>query len=274
MIIAQITDTHLKAGRKLAYRKVDTASALEACVRHLQQLPQRPDVVLMTGDLGDLGVMAEYELFREITAPLPMPLYVIPGNHDNRVAMRAAFADHTYLQRDDTFLHYAIDDWPVRLIGLDSTIPGAPGGVMCARRLEWLSRTLAQSPMKPTLLFIHHPPFLTGIGHMDRQNCANAAAFGAVVEVNPQVRMLLCGHVHRSIHVQWHGIEASIGPGTSHAVALDLDPEAPPAFTLEPPACRLIVWDAASDTFVTHLSSIGAFDGPHPFFTTAGRLID
>lgn len=274
MIIAQITDTHLKAGRKLAYRKVDTASALEACVRHLQQLPQRPDVVLVTGDLGDLGVAAEYELFREIVAPLPMPHYIIPGNHDNREAMRAAFADHTYLQQDDTFLHYAIDDWPIRLIGLDSTIPGAPGGDMCLRRLEWLSRTLAASPSQPTLLFVHHPPFLTGIGHMDRQNCANAAAFGAIVAANKQVRMLLCGHVHRSIHVQWHGIEASISPGTSHAVALDLDPAGPPAFTLEPPACRLIVWGDATGTLVTHLSPIGTFDGPHPFFNGAGQLID
>jgi 3',5'-cyclic AMP phosphodiesterase CpdA len=274
LIIAQITDCHLKAGRRLAYRKVDTAAALEACVRHLLALPQRPDVVLVTGDLGDLGTAAEYELFREIVAPLPMPLYVIPGNHDNREAMRAAFAEHAYIRQDDTFLHYAIDDWPVRLIGLDSTIPGAPGGDMCPRRLEWLSRALAQSSSKPTLLFIHHPPFLTGIGHMDRQNCANASAFGAVVEANRQVRMLLCGHVHRAIHVQWHGIEASICPGTSHAVALDLDPAGPSAFTLEPPACRLIVCNEAAGTFVTHLSPIGPFDGPHPFFTPRGQLID
>jgi 3',5'-cyclic AMP phosphodiesterase CpdA len=273
LIIAHITDTHLKAGRRLAYRKVDTASALEACVRHLQRLPQAPDVVLVTGDLGDLGVAAEYELFREITAPLAMPLYVIPGNHDDRAAMRAAFADHPYLQQDETFLHYAIDDWPARLIGLDSTVPRAPGGDMCPQRLAWLSRTLAAAPSKPTLLFMHHPPFLTGIGHMDRQNCANAAALGAVVEAHPQVRLLLCGHVHRSIHVTWHGIQASIGPGTSHAVALDLDPAAPPAFIVEPPACQLIVWRAESG-FTTHLSPIGTFDGPHPFFTASGALID
>lgn len=273
MIIAQITDTHLKAGRKLAYRRVDTASALEACVRHLQELPQAPDVVLVSGDLGDLGSVAEYELFREITAPLTMPLYVIPGNHDDRAAMRAAFADYAYLHQDETFLHYAIDDWPVRLVGLDSTVPRAPGGDMCRDRLAWLSRTLAAAPSQPTLLFMHHPPFLTGIGHMDRQNCANAAAFGAVVQAHPQVRLLLCGHVHRSVRVTWHGIEASIGPSPSHAVALDLDPGAPPAFIIEPPACQLIVWQEESG-FTTHLSPIGTFDGPHPFFTTSGALID
>ena len=80
MLLAQITDTHIKAQRKLAYGIVDTAAFLERCVTHVLQLPQRPDVVVMTGDLVDYGRADEYALLRELLAPLPMPLYLLPGN--------------------------------------------------------------------------------------------------------------------------------------------------------------------------------------------------
>ncbi len=121
MIIAQITDTHIKAEGKLAYRKVDSAKALGDCVDHVNRLEPRPDVVIMTGDLADVGRPSEYAVFRRIVDRLAMPYFVIPGNHDERGAFRQAFADHPYLPSDGDFLHYAIEDYPIRLIGLDTT---------------------------------------------------------------------------------------------------------------------------------------------------------
>ena len=73
----------------------------------------------------------------------------------------------------------------------------------------------------------------------------------------PQVNTILCGHVHRSVSVLWHGIEALIAPSPAHAVTLDFDPEGAPA-------CRL-VWFNDKGLLVNHLSYIGDFDGPHPF---------
>ena len=273
MLIAQITDTHVKTEGKLAYRQVDTAANLARCVEHLLQLEPKPDVVLITGDLTDFGEPDEYRLLRRLIAPLQCPVHVIPGNHDDRENLRRAFSDHAYLPSDGEFLHYAVEDFPVRLIGLDTTIPGAPGGTLCARRLQWLDRTLAQAPEHPTALFMHHPPFRTGIDHMDVQNCDAGEALGALIESHPQVIRVMCGHVHRPIQLLWHGVTASIAPSPSHNVALDLRENAPPRFFIEPAACQLHQW--REDTgLISHLSFIGEFAGPYPFFDEHGKLID
>lgn len=114
-----------------------------------------------------LGRPEEYEHLKSILAPLPQRIVVVPGNHDERGAMRNAFAQGGYLP-DGEFLNLAIDDeYPLRLIGLDTVIPGKGGDELCARRLDWLDREIARMPEKSTLIMIHHPPFRTGIGHMD-----------------------------------------------------------------------------------------------------------
>ncbi len=272
MLIAQITDTHIKAKGRLAYRKVDTLASLNTCVDHLNALAQRPDIVVMSGDLVDFGTADEYAIARPALDRLSMPYFVIPGNHDDREAMREAFADHLYLPRAG-FLNYVIEDYPVRLIGLDSTVTGAPHGEVCPERVAWLAETLSDNKNKPTLIFMHHPPFLTGIGHMDRQRCMNPTAFGELIERHSQVQMILCGHVHRPIQTLWYGSMVCIGPSPSHAVALDLDPKGLPAFIQEPPACRLVHL-TAEKRLIADLTFIGSFDGPHPFYHEDGTLID
>ena len=273
MLIAQITDSHIKAKGKLAYRKVDTENNLRRCVEHVANLNPQPDVVLMTGDLTDFGRPEEYALFRELMAPLEVPIYVIPGNHDTRDGMRQSFQDHSYLPRQGDYLHYTIEDYSLRLIGLDSTIPGKPGGDMCEERLLWLESELLKEPHKPTALFMHHPPITTGIEHMDVQNCENGEALGDLLEKHKQVFQIFCGHVHRPIHTQWRGLTVTIAPSASHYVALDLQKGAPADFNLEPPAVQLHQWSNDTD-LVSHLSFIGSFDGPHPFFDGQGKLID
>jgi 3',5'-cyclic-AMP phosphodiesterase len=184
MLIAQVTDPHIKAVGQLAYRQVDTAANLARCIDHLLGLKQRPDLVLMTGDLTDFGREDEYRLLRELIAPLPMPVYVIPGNHDERENFRRAFDDHSYLPAAGK-LHYVVDNYPIRMIGLDTTIAGKSGGEVDAACLAWLADRLAAAPEKPTLLFMHHPPINSGIEHMDVQNCANAAEFGNLLRKHP-----------------------------------------------------------------------------------------
>ena len=273
MLIAQVTDTHIKAAGKLAYRKVDSADKLANCVAHLNALDPRPDVVLLTGDLVDLGRAEEYALLREILAPLHMPLYVIPGNHDERGALRRAFTDHVYLPQTGEFLHYTVEDFPLRLIGLDTVVPGEPRGELCAQRLAWLEDQLKRAPQRPTVLFMHHPPFLTGLANMDWQNCHNADALGALVERQRQVMRILCGHVHRPIHLPWHGVATSIAPSPSHSCAFDLKADASHDFVLEPPTCELHHWREGVG-LVSHLTFIGDYGGRFPFYDASGRLID
>ncbi len=273
MYIAQLTDTHIKTAGKLAYRKVNTETALANSVEHLNGLMQTPDVVLISGDLTDMGKPEEYALFRHLADKLKMPYFVIPGNHDERGAFRDAFSDHTYLPVEGEFLHYAIDDYAVRLVGLDTTVPGKPHGDLCLERLAWLDDTLAAQPDKKTLLFMHHPPFTTGIAHMDRQNCGNADGLASVIKRHNQVVGITCGHVHRAVQTVWAGVAATIAPGTSHSVALDLNPDGPSAFALEPPACQLF-FENPEGNLIGHISPVGRFEGPYPFFDASGALIE
>jgi 3',5'-cyclic AMP phosphodiesterase CpdA len=271
MLLCQISDTHIKAGRKLAYGVVDTAGMLERCVQDILDLPQRPDAVVATGDLVDYGRPDEYGLLRELLAPLPMPLYLLPGNHDERAALRAAFPEHRYLRQWDPFIQYAIDEHAVRIVALDSVIPLQGGGTLCDERLAWLDRALAARPDAPTLVAMHHPPFVSGIGHMDKVGFDRADALAAVIARHPQVERVVAGHLHRPITVRFAGTVASTCPSPAHQVALDIDPQAADDFILEPPAYQLHWWSGRQ--LVTHTAYVGIFDGPYPF-RAGGTLID
>ena len=264
MSIAQITDTHIRPDGVLAYGRVDTAPYLARAVEHLLRLRPRPDVVLATGDLVDAGSADEYRRLRALLAPLPMPVYLIPGNHDARDALTHVFADHAYLPRNRPFIQYVVEEHPVRLVALDTLVPGQAGGLLCEERLDWLAARLAEAPDRPTVIFMHHPPFVTGIAHMDRYGLARAHEFAEVVRRHPQVERVLCGHLHRPIQACVGGTLASTAPSTAHQVVLDLEEGNPLMFVMEPPACQLHVWRPGAG-LVSHTSYIGDFDGPYWF---------
>lgn len=271
MLIAQITDTHVKMPGKLAYRIVDTEAMLRRCVAALQALAQQPDLIVISGDLVDRGTLEEYDHLKAILAPLAQPILAVPGNHDDRAAMRAAFAAGGYLPADG-FLHFAVDDYPVRIVGLDTVVPGEGRGALCAERLAWLDATLAQRPAAPTLVMMHHPPFMTGIGHMDRIGLAGREAFAAIMARHPQVELITCGHLHRLIRTTVGGRPAMTSPSPAHQVALDLDERAASAFRMEPPGFMLHWWNGSA--LISHLAAIGDYAGPYPFFDADGTLID
>jgi len=262
MLVAQITDTHIRRPGDLAYGVVDTALYLERAVAALARLDPAPDVVVVTGDLVDRGEAEEYAHLHALLAPLAMPVFVIPGNHDAREPLRRAFAADGYLPRDG-FLHYVIEDWPLRLVALDTLIPGETGGALCQERLSWLGRALAAAPERPTLILMHHPPFVTGIGHMDRIGLDGVPGFAEIVARHPQIERILCGHLHRAIDRRFAGTVAGTAPSTAHQVVLDLAPAAPLAFAFEPPGYQLHWWSEAH-RLVTHTALIGDWPRLHP----------
>jgi Icc protein len=264
VLIAQISDMHVKAEGQQLYDRIDTAAYLERAVAHVMGLNPLPDLVVATGDLVEGGKPEEYARLRCLLAPLSMPLYIIPGNHDARTAMREAFADHAYLA-DAEFLHFAIDDLPVRLIGLDTLVPGKGHGELCAARLGWVRDRLNEQTDKPTLIFMHHPPFDCGIDAFDGARLTKGdTELAELVRRHGKVERVMCGHVHRPIQVRWAGTMASIAPSTAHQATLDFEPGAPLSMMMEPPAIALHQWRPATG-LVTHVSYIGDFDGPNPF---------
>ena len=273
VLIAQISDLHIKAPGELAYGRVDTAAALQRCIAALNELRPRPDLVVISGDLVDTPTPGEYDHLKRLLAPLEIPFIGIPGNHDSRAMMRAAFPDWNYAAPDA--LDQAVNIGGLDVILLDSSVEAKPHGELEVLSLQWLDTTLAASPEAPALLFLHHPPFRTGISHMDVQNLHNADALAAIVTRHPRVQGIAAGHVHRATLTMFAGVAATICPAPNHAVALDLGARLPPSFIVEPPAFHLHVWFPGADfgQLVSHSVPIGAFDGPHPFFGPDGKLL-
>ena len=265
MLIAQITDTHVSTPESRSDRDFHTAAYLERAVAHLNALAPRPDVVLATGDLVEAGQLAEYARLRELLAPLAVPVYLIPGNHDDRDQLVRAFDRHRYLPRDG-FIQYVIEEWPVRLIALDTLIPGESGGRLSAEQVGWLDARLAEAPDRPTVVFMHHPPFKTGMRKMDEMGLDGIDALAAVIQRHPQVERLVCGHLHRSIVRRFAGTVACTGPATAHQIALDLGEAPRLATVMEPPACLLHLWLGDSGGLVSHVSIIGDRHPPLTIF--------
>ena len=274
LLIAQISDLHIKRPGVLAYGQVDTAAALTRCVATLNAFRSRPELVVISGDLADTPVAEEYEHLNRLLAPLEIGFAAVPGNHDSRELMRAALPKGGYAQSSGALnsLH-AIG--PLDLVLLDSSVPGKPHGELEAPTLAWLDATLALSSTRPALIFLHHPPFVTGIHHMDVQNLRNAGALANVLRRHPRARLVAAGHVHRAALTQFFGVPATICPAPNHAVALDLEDSLPPSFKVEPPAFHLHTWFSGEHfgDLITHHVPIGDFPGPFPFFGRDGRLL-
>lgn len=270
MILAQVTDMHIKVPGKLAYKRVDTTAHLLRAISALNALHPQPDLVAFTGDLVDFGTAEEYTHLKSVLGKLRARYILLPGNHDVRETLRAGFPEHGYLGKSG-FVQYAMDAGPLRLVAVDTVVPGQGHGELCAERLAWLDKTLNES-RRPTLVMMHHPPFLTGIGHMDKVGLTGRQGFAEVIARHPQVERVICGHLHRSIQCRIAHTVASTCPAPCHQVALDLRDDAPSRYMMEPPGYQLHYWIEGTG-LVTHTAAIGDFDGPYPFYEPGGALI-
>ena len=222
MLIAQISDTHILSPESDQPAASLRADCLRRCVADVNR--QQPDAVIFTGDTVQHGRPEEYARLRELLSPLEAPLYLVPGNRDDKNEMRAAFIDFTYVPQTGEFLHYAIQDYGFRLIGIDSTSAGERKGRFCDERQAWLDKTLREKPDCPTLLFIHHPPFDVGehyVGGYRRPE--EAKALEDIVSRHSHVMGLLCGHVHWPVERDWAGTVAHIMPSIAVDVRKGVD---------------------------------------------------
>jgi 3',5'-cyclic-AMP phosphodiesterase len=198
----------------------DPIPALAAAVEAVQALRPRPDAVLVSGDLAEHAEDGEYDQVRELLAPIDAPVHVLPGNHDDRAALRRHF-DLPGVNSEP--VQYAAELGPLRLVVLDTTRPGEDPGALDEERLSWLDAELESAPDAPTVLAMHHPPLMSGIPALDAiglpaQDCR---ALAAVVERHPQVRRLVAGHMHRAITAVLAGRAVLAVPSTYMQARLD-----------------------------------------------------
>ena len=229
-ILVQLSDLHVGA----EWGGSDPLSRVGDAVAAVRALPEGPDAVVVSGDLTENAAPAEYEAVREALAPLEAPLFVLPGNHDGRGPLRAAFGlDGEGEERID----YAADLGPLRLLALDSTVPGRVPGSVDAATLAWLDAELAAAPAQPTLLAMHHPPLSIGIPSWDAINLAanDRVALGEVVARHPQLKAVVGGHVHTAIAGVLGGRPVLSIPSTHVQAAPDYADGAEPYFAPYPP---------------------------------------
>lgn len=274
LMLAQITDLHLREPGRIAYGRLDTAPYLSAAIQALLELRPRPDAVVLTGDLTDFGRAEEYAHLSQRLEPLDhagIPYFLMPGNHDDREALRRSFPEHRYLG-EAGFVQYTVPigaSGPLRLVALDTVHHGHSEGRLCAERLRWLDDTLRRHAGEPIVLAMHHPPFTTLIAHMDRMGLLQGTdELAEIVKAHPNVERIICGHLHRTIHARFAGTVASTAPSPAHQICLDLAPDAPAAWTLEPPGFHVHAWGGPG-RLVTHAAVVGRYPGPYPFDDSA-----
>jgi 3',5'-cyclic-AMP phosphodiesterase len=176
-VLVQITDLHLVAGSDAP----EAEAGLRAAAALVGRLDPAPVTRIATGDLTDDGAPEAYAKVRAALDPLGLPVHPIAGNHDERAALRAAFADHPGVAAGapDAPVQYAVTCGTTRVVLCDSVVPGSPGGALDGGRLAWLAERLAEDPGTPTVVALHHPPVCTGITAMDDISLRPEDAAGA-----------------------------------------------------------------------------------------------
>lgn len=219
-LLVQLSDLHIGANEN----GFDPVPHLEAVVAAVRSLPNRPDAVLVSGDLTDDGAEGGYELARELLERLDAPLHVLPGNHDDRGRLRAAF---DLPGEGDEPVRCSVDVGGLRLVVFDSNVPGQDPGRYDPEQLRWLDAELSAEPARPTLLALHHPPLATGIEEWDGINLepGQRERLAEVVVRHPQLRAIVGGHLHRVAASALAGVPVLAVPSTYLQARPDFETE-------------------------------------------------
>jgi len=245
MIIAQISDTHLDPEEPNGAERI---RALERCVDDINALGQLPDVVIHTGDLAHNGTPAKYDIAARILGRLRCPFYVAAGNRDDRELLRRYFPPVREFLPETPYLQYSVDAYAVRLIALDTRSETTNMGNFCDVRANSLRLALAEDSVRPTAIFMHHPPFeVTQSKYTWQYDTREAIALlASVLEGQAHVVRAFCGHAHRDAT----GIIANIPVSCIPSVAIDLRLEDFPEAVRAAPVYQIHKYDA-DQGFVT-----------------------
>jgi len=234
-VLLQISDTHIGAPAD----ERDPAVALAAVVNAVAEIGVAPDAVLLSGDLAHSGKDDEYQLVAELVTRLEAPVCVLPGNHDDRAALRRRFGLPGGVS--DPVL-YAADVGEMRLIVLDGVQPGADHGALDVSRLTWLDRELFACGDQTIILATHHPPIAIGNSAWDAIGLpvADRRALAEIIGGHPRIGRIVCGHLHRALVAEFVGRPVFVAPSTYLQAQLDLGPAGgialsaaqPPGFAL------------------------------------------
>jgi 3',5'-cyclic AMP phosphodiesterase CpdA len=216
--IVHISDTHFLAERRPLYGKVDTDATLTQALRQLEGSGIRPEALVFTGDIADLGEDDAYRRIRGIVEPaaerLGSRVLWVMGNHDDRARMRAELLDE---QPQTEPVVTSIRLGGLRLIALDTSVPGYHHGELSSEQLEWLRGELATPAPEGTIVALHHPPIPTTIPLMPILELQRQHELADVIR-GTDVRAVLGGHLHYSTHSTFAGVPVSVAAATCYTM--------------------------------------------------------
>jgi len=265
MLIVQISDTHIAGWDKKACDILPTAEKLLKCVEHINQLSPPADIVLVTGDITNEGRLEEAEQAADILSKLSCPFYIVPGNHDDREILSSVFGKDVCPLDSEGFINYTLEDYELRLIGLDSVDQGKSNGKVSKKRARWLGERLAERTDRPTIIFMHHPPVKCGVLETDVEIFKGAERLGNIIERYSNIERILCGHIHTQAHIKWRGTVITTGPSSSGMkIVVDLTLRNPSKFFVESPSYLLHYW-SPEKKLITHRIDVEKLEGPYFF---------
>ncbi|GAA0268765.1 phosphodiesterase [Alteraurantiacibacter aestuarii] len=261
MLIAQLTDIHIGFEPEARPEELNR-QRFRATLDRLLSQPNKPDMLICSGDITDRGDAESFDKTAALLAECPFPVHMMVGNHDTREGLLHAFpATPVY----DGFIQYAFEQDGLLVVMLDTLEIGRHAGAFCERRRDWLRATLEAKRSTPTVIFMHHPPVVAGIGWMDpNEDDPWILNLAAALEGMDQVLAIHCGHLHRPIVTSFRGIPLAVTPSVAPLVAMDLRPissEKPDAralITTEPPSYALHRWE--DGTLVSHYEKVCDWD--------------
>ncbi len=211
MIIAQISDTHLTLDTPDANQRMRDFALTIADINALDPPPQ---AIVHTGDIVHNGRRDEYAEAASILAAARAPVYVLAGNKDERANLRAAFAAGSYLTPGSGFVDYAVEDFPVRLIALDTLSPENGKGEFRSEQVKDLIDRIDAETTKPIAAFTHHPPFevIVGPDRLHFETPDSMSRLRDALQRSGRVVAVFSGHVHRAAAGHVGTIPASVVP--------------------------------------------------------------
>ncbi len=253
MLIAHISDFHVFADApETALVRADAADAARKVVADIAAHQPPIDAVLFTGDLTDGGSSADYALLFDILKPLQMPIFIVPGNHDKRCRMRAAFGE-TIPFEPGPALNYAAQIGDLRILALDTLVNGEIHGAIDPVQMDWLAGKLSQPHAGPTIIAMHHPPFPSGITKLDEMALQDGQkALSRLIAAYDGQLLILAGHIHRPFQAIWQGAFCQVGGGPSFQHALDLRPHAPEPGSIAEPYAYFVLRLTRQESLTNH----------------------
>lgn len=222
-VIAHLSDTHLLGEGRPLYGSVPVEDRLRVALERLEASSVAPDAVVFTGDLADIGEPDAYRRLRAAVEPvirrMGAQLVWVMGNHDDREAYSSLLLDEEPSDRPQDRVH---DIAGLRVISLDTTVPGYHHGELEPAQLEWLRGVLAEPAPLGSILALHHPPVPTPLEVMAVLELHRQDELAEVVR-GTDVRAILGGHLHYSTHSTFAGIPVHVASATCYTLDLGAD---------------------------------------------------